>query len=403
MHRCAHFIGQCGKFFPVRVKFCPCADAGGIRSHIKSGRQTKVLNCGQGFDALHAKDSTPRVKGLTVRVQITLASVKSSTEGAKYVIASVKTTFDRAKPAITRRSKGLREDSSTTTPVRARRFGAALCLLALLCPPHALAKRTQTRTLLGVALSREVSSWLNEIERKLGQDVYAESAELDPEDAGGDFTLGASYLTGKGVAVVRVDESIMAKGDGEVEAVIAHELLHLRLRVRGYPLFLFSPTVRTRKGLAVDVEQSNVNDLVSMIEHRIFSAEMRRTGFDGLIDLTNGLEAARRRKGVEDSQAELINYARASLEWNDPKLLDEFTKVYRANGWERSLDGGERLAAIIRDSNVRTPGDVAPVFLRCMSVLYRAEFRVEPDRRFALARIYPQMIIYAQRTQTRSR
>jgi hypothetical protein len=155
--------------------------------------------------------------------------------------------------------------------------------------------------------------------------------------------------------------------------------------------------VKTRRGPAQDVEQSNVNDLVSMIEHRVFAAEMRRTGFDKLIDLTNGLEAARKTGRSADGQAEMLNYARALLEWDDARLVGEFAAVYRANGWARSLEGGRRLADIIRASDIRAPADAAPVFLRCMSVLYGASFRVEPDRGFALAKIYPQMIIYAVR------
>ncbi|MCA1619601.1 MAG: hypothetical protein LC795_09900 [Acidobacteria bacterium] len=261
-----------------------------------------------------------------------------------------------------------------------------------------------TRALLGVRLSAEVSGWLDEVEAKLGREVYAEFAELDEEGAGEDYTLGVSYLTGAGVGVVRVDESFRARGAKAAEAVIGHELLHLRLRARGYPLFLFSPEVMTMRGRAVDVEQSNVNDLVSLIEHRVFASEMRRTGFDKLVDLTNGLGAARRRRGTEDSQAETLNYARAALEWDDARLLEELTRVHRANGWSRSLADGRRLADIIRAANVNAPGDIAPVFLRGMAVLYRAEFTVEPDRRFALSKIYPQMLIRARRpARTRRR
>jgi len=284
-----------------------------------------------------------------------------------------------------------------------KRLAATLCLLALCC--HAAAAQAvrpdDARRLLGVRLGAEVSAWLEEVEGKLGREVYAEFAELDAPDAGGDYTLGASYLTRAGVAVVRVDESFRARGEQQTRAVIAHELLHLRLRARGYPLFLFSPTVQTRRGPAEDVEQEHVNDLVSMIEHRVFAAEMRRTGFDRLIDLTNGLDAARRRGRTPDGQAEVLNYARASLEWNDARLVEEFTAVYRANGWTRSLEGGRRMAEIIRAADIRAPTEVAPVFLRCMSVLYGASFRVEPDRRFALAKIYPQMLIYAERPRGR--
>ena len=301
--------------------------------------------------------------------------------------------------------------TSAGRPPRTLAFGAACCFLASLClgaPPapgrQRVAESTaqrQARPLLGVMLGAEVASWLAEVENTLGREVYAEFAELDPEDAGGDFTLGTSYLTRAGVAVLRVDESIRARGPRQTEAVIGHELLHLRLRARGYPLFLFSPEVMTMRGPAEEVEQSNVNDLVSMIEHRLFAGEMRRTGFDRLVDLTDWLDSARRRGRTADGQAEMLNYARAELEWDDPRLLGELAGVYRANGWARSLAGGRRLAAIIRAANVTAPAGVAPVFLRCMSVLYNADFRVGPDRRFALARIYPQMLIHARRPRRR--
>ena len=191
-----------------------------------------------------------------------------------------------------------------------------------------------------------------------------------------------------------MDESFEARGERLTEAVIGHELLHLRLRARGYPLFLFGPEVRTKKGPAEDVEQSNVNDLVSLIEHRVFAAEMRRTGFDKLIDLTNYLDSARRLRGRPDGQAEVLNYARAALEWDNPRLLDELTKVYQANGWTRSLADGRRLAETIRTASLTTPDEVTALFLRCLPVLYGAEFRVEPDPKFPLARIYPQMLIH---------
>ena len=295
-------------------------------------------------------------------------------------------------------------------PLRTKAFGAALCLLASLCPcaPHSSgAQRVVADTprregrLLGVRLGAEVSAWLEEVERRLGQEVYAEFAELDPEGAGGDYTLGTSYLTRAGVGVVRVDESFESKGERLTEAVIGHELLHLRLRARGYPLFLFGPEVRTKKGPAEDVEQSNVNDLVSMIEHRVFAPEMRRTGFDKLIDLTDYLRSARRLRGTADGQAEVLNYARAALEWENPRLLEELTKIYQANGWTRSLADGRRLAETIRASNVQTPAEVTALFLRCLPVLYGAEFRVEPDTHFPLARIYPQMLIHVRGPQRR--
>jgi hypothetical protein len=161
--------------------------------------------------------------------------------------------------------------------------------------------------------------------------------------------------------------------------------------------------VMTMRGPAEDVEQSNVNDLVSLIEHRAFADEMRRTGFDSLIDLTGWLESARGMRPADEGQAVTINFARAALEWDDPARLAELERIYRAKGWRRSLADGRRVGDIIRASRVAAPGDVAPVFLRCMSVLYRADFGVEADRRFALSKIYPQMLIHARRPRRPAR
>src|SRR3712207_6711879 len=95
-----------------------------------------------------------------------------------------------------------------------KRPAAALCLLVLCCHAHAFqaVRPDGARTLLGVRLGAEVASWLEEVEAKLGREVYAEFAELDAADAGGDFTFGVSYLTGAGVAVLRVDESFRRRG-----------------------------------------------------------------------------------------------------------------------------------------------------------------------------------------------
>jgi hypothetical protein len=130
---------------------------------------------------------------------------------------------------------------------------------------------------------------------------------------------------------------------------------------------------------------------------------MRRTGFDKLIDLTNYLASARKLRGTADGQAESLNYARAALEWDNPRLLDELTVIYQTNRWTRSLAGGRRLAETIRAANVQTPNEVTALFLRCLPILYGAEFRVEPDTQFPLARIYPQMLIHVRGRQQPTR
>lgn len=234
---------------------------------------------------------------------------------------------------------------------------------------------TQARIeLLGVKLGPEVTAIVREIETKTGRKLYADLVTQP------DFQLGASFIDDDGRAVVVVDPGL-AREANKLEAVITHELLHLRLTVNNYPAFIFSPTVRTAKGLAIDVEQSNINDLRSVIEHRVFKAEMERFGLYKFIDLAGDTAAiAKNRKGQEDGQDDAINYARAILEYQQTADISQVEKIYKSNGWTRSLAEGRAIADIIRQTRIVSPKEVETVFLRCLDKLYPS-----PGARFTFA------------------
>lgn len=246
---------------------------------------------------------------------------------------------------------------------------------------------------LGIKLRPEVQAIVSEIEKKTGKKIYAEFTEQK------DFFLGSSYISEKGLAIIQVDAELEDTPQ-KLEAVIAHELLHLRLRVNNYPVFLFSPTIKTAKGLAQDVEQPNANDLTSMIEHRIFKSDMEKFGLYKLIDLAGDTaREAKRNKGKEDGQADSINYARAILEYQNPKDVEAVRKAYEENGWTRSLREGKQIADIISQSNLQTPKDTETVFLKCVLILYvppKSSFtlKLTPDTQ---VKAYRQMIINTQR------
>ncbi len=116
---------------------------------------------------------------------------------------------------------------------------------------------------LGLELRPEIRDIVKEIERKSGKEIYRLFVDLD------EFVLGSSYISEDGLPVVLVSYDL-EREPNKLAAVITHELLHLRLRVNGYPAFLFSDTVKTSKGRAVDTEQDHVNEVLSLIEHQIF-------------------------------------------------------------------------------------------------------------------------------------
>ncbi|HSK71466.1 MAG TPA: hypothetical protein VK892_07215, partial [Pyrinomonadaceae bacterium] len=130
---------------------------------------------------------------------------------------------------------------------------------------------------IGIKLRPEVQSLISEIEKKTGRKIQLNFGEFS--DASDESMIGSSFIDDDGTPVVNIRFDLKHQPK-KLEAVIAHELFHLRLRADGFPVFLWSPKVKTHKGLAQDVEQSNVNDLLSLVEHRIFKSEMEKSGFN---------------------------------------------------------------------------------------------------------------------------
>jgi hypothetical protein len=237
---------------------------------------------------------------------------------------------------------------------------------------------------LGIKLRPEVRAIVSEIELRTRKPIQADFTDLD------EFTLGSSYIDeDTGAAVILVDPGLQDEPE-KLEAVITHELLHMRLRVNNYPTFIFSPNIQTAKGRALDVEQGHVNDLLSIIEHRVFKPDMERFGVYRFIDLAGDTAAdARARKGGPAGQADSINYARAILEYPNRSDLTMVERLFKANGWTRPLAEGKAIADIIDTGNPHSPTEVESVFLRCLSVLFppprpnvRLTLKLDPSNRY---------------------
>lgn len=251
---------------------------------------------------------------------------------------------------------------------------------------------------MGVKLRPELQAIVREIERKSGEDIYARFVEQK------EYMLGSSLVSEDGVPAVLIDSSL-EDDKQKLEAVIAHELLHLRLRVNNYPTFLFSPTVQTAKGRAVDVEQSNINDLLSLIEHRVFKSEMERFGLNKFLNLAGDTaKNAKAKKREADGQDDSLNYARAILEYPNQKDIDEVAQIYKNNKWTRAFESGKAIADFISQSNLQTPAAVEAVFLKCITELYQPPpthaFKLSVD---AQNKFFRRMIISTVRKARRNR
>jgi hypothetical protein len=255
---------------------------------------------------------------------------------------------------------------------------SVMLLIGLLLFTQSKVFAQNAKLFLGVKLHADVQAIAEEIESKTKRKIYAEYVEFAKDE----HLLGSSYFTSNGTPILRVNVNLMEQSQ-KVEAVVAHELLHLRLRANNFPVFLFAPTVKTKRGLAQDVEQSNINDLASLIEHRAFKAEMEKFGLHILIDISGDAEqSAIQRNGEADSQADAINFARALLEYQRASNVEELRKIYLKNNWRQSLKIGQKIADIIQRSQPNSPAAVTSTFKLCLLLLYPSPrpFKLKPDK-----------------------
>lgn len=248
--------------------------------------------------------------------------------------------------------------------------------------------------MLGVRLRPEVAAWLEEVERKTGREVYAEFAQLGPEDESEGFVGGENYVTERGTAVLRINVTFQSPSlRRRLEATLAHEILHLRQRARGFPAYAFDLRSSSPRTSAADFERMELaGALMEAVEHRAILPELRRLGLDTEADMVGGVAWARAQGVSEDHPLHAVYYLRAQGEFADPALVRELEGIYRRNGWARSLQRGARMGEILRASALATPAEMTTVYLRCLTELfgglYRFEARGAPAE-FPRDRIFP--------------
>lgn len=243
-----------------------------------------------------------------------------------------------------------------------------------------------------IPLHPEVKKIISEIETKTKQTIQVNIGEFEKDNA---YTFGTSFINDFGRAVVNIRHDLQYQPK-KLEAVVTHELLHLKLRVNGFPVFLWSPKVKTAKGLAAQTEQTTINELLSLIEHQVFKADMEKYDLFKELNLAGDtLRSAKSNRNKRDSQSDSLNYARAILEYPNLSDIEDVRKTFAANKWNRALKDGKQIADFIKTLTSKTPNEVEKVFLKCLQVLLPSPnlnytFKVSVDSKSKFER---QMII----------
>jgi len=231
--------------------------------------------------------------------------------------------------------------------------------------------RDPPRSMLGVKLRPAVRDLLREVEKLFGREVTAEFLSRTSEDD----DHGHAVISEDGAPTIQVSDKARQGGAQMVESIIAHELLHLRLRAGGYPTVLLTGPTDLMTEFGPHMKEVS-NRLRNGLEHWSFAPEMRRMGFSEVSVLKTGKarvgEAAREGRGDDILLA--LHLYRAVLEYDDPPLLADLRRNYSEGRRYGAIKKADALAQIVTAGRPRTPEEFRETLLRLHATAYSPLF-----------------------------
>lgn len=231
------------------------------------------------------------------------------------------------------------------------------------------------RRLFAVRLSPPTSQILTDVENAYGLPIQEEVVENWEASH-----YGENFVDSNGTPVIRLN-----KFTGQTESTILHELLHLRMKAKGFPSLSFEFS-------AGDAKESNKEwlrclgfHLQDPILHWMFYPDMRRLGVNPGSELEAEFEeilkAGRFPNLARGSKKEaLILYClKARLQLDSKSLLARMDEFYQRNDWTTERTVANQLFDLILKANPDTPEKEIRVFIECSNVLLqgRAQFRLK--------------------------
>lgn len=251
---------------------------------------------------------------------------------------------------------------------------------------------SEGRRLFRVMLGSPAAALLEEVERLYGKQVREEETDKFPSNK-----FGAAKIDQEGTPVITINPS-----RGRTERNIVHELFHLKLEAEGFPGYYVrvQPSLESRQLLS-----GLISVLNETIQHWIFYPEIRKMGLDPAADLKSDFERdIKMNKFPNMDNPDGINlsllYWKATLELNDPKLLNRIEEWYKRKSWSVPLAKGKKLEQIVNSAAPRRADEAVNVLLRCLNAFFEGEFRFELEgwdkemrggfvRHIAIVRILP--------------
>lgn len=253
------------------------------------------------------------------------------------------------------------------------------------------------RQLFGVELHPQSRALLAEIEKHYGKRLREEvKSNLDYS-----YYAALSSVDSDGTPSIRMDSDVPA-----TEATIVHELLHIKLYSKGFPVIRLDYP----QSLNTERQQAQVRYIVAMIYdaiiHSIIYPQAHEMGLKPEESLHSQLDLIMADQfedyaGVPRQDVRTIYYLNAALLLDDRELFERVTDAYIRRHWYESVAIGRVLADMVAAAKPSTPEEVVFVLLRCLEVIqheinnfeleaWQNEKRGEHILRRAVIRVIPQ-------------
>jgi hypothetical protein len=259
------------------------------------------------------------------------------------------------------------------------------------------AEELPPRSLFGVELRPQARELLAEIENHYGKHVREETkGDLDYS-----YYAALSSVDKDGTPTIRMDADVPP-----TEATIVHELSHIKLYAKGFPVI----RLNYPRSWSTDRQQAHVRYIVAMVYdaiiHTIIYPQVREMGLKPEEPLYSQMELIMSDQfadypGVPRQDVRTIFYLNAALLLDDREFFERVTDAYMSRHWYESVAIGRVLADMVTAAKPSTPEEVIFVLLRCLEVFqhdinnfeldyWETEKRGEHTLRRAVIKIIPQ-------------
>jgi hypothetical protein len=221
------------------------------------------------------------------------------------------------------------------------------------------------RRLFGIELRPQARELLAEIENHYGKRVREEvKSNLDYS-----YYAALSSVDADGTPSIRMDSDVPA-----TEATIVHELMHIKLYARGFPVI----RLNYPHSWSTDRQQAHVRYIVAMVYdaiiHTIIYPQVRAMDLKPEEALYSQMELIMSDQfadypGVPRKDVRTIFYLNAALLLEDREFFERVTDAYMTRHWYESVAIGRVLADMVTAAKPSTPEEVIFVLMRCLEVI----------------------------------